>query len=267
MQDIRLPPGFNWREWVERWDRMQERYLIDRAERFAVIIRMIRATLPSAARLIDLGCGPGSLTLELLEAFPQAEVIGIDLDPAMRVLAKARLSGYGMRVKILSADLREPAWSDALPQPCDAVVSATALHWLSAEQLEAVYQQVARVLRPGGIFMNADHVGSDYAPIQKAWELDRAEQLARKAKGADDWQGFWRAFGQALGVDLDSIHKEIAGGWSGGVEAGLPLPWHFHTLKASGLQYVDCFWRSDGDAVYGGIREGGTPLRSATQGA
>lgn len=256
MQEIIAPPGFDWQTWVDRWDRMQERYLVDRAERFAVMIRMIRATQPAVTRVLDLGAGPGSLTVQLLEAFPQAEIIALDFDPTMLLLARQRLSPYGARARLLSANLRQPAWPEAVPAPCDAVVSATALHWLSPEELTILYQQVARVLRPGGIFMNADHVGSEYAPLQKAWEGHRDQVLARQASTAEDWHSYWQAYSRALGMKVDPVHRQISGGEHKGVEQGLPLPWHFHMLKESGFRFVDCFWRSDGDAVYGGILKG-----------
>lgn len=38
------------------------------------------------------------------------------------------------------------------------------------------------------------------------------------------------------------------------VEEGLPLAWHLDTVREHGFAHVDCFWRSDRDAIYGGIR-------------
>jgi hypothetical protein len=44
------------------------------------------------------------------------------------------------------------------------------------------------------------------------------------------------------------------GPWVGS-EQGLPLKWHFEQLKTAGFEAVDCFWRLDCDAIYGGIRK------------
>ncbi len=250
--DIR--PDFDWHVWAERWERMQERYLVARAERFAVMIRMIRATMPAPAKLLDLGCGPGSLSLALLEQFPEAHVVGIDFDPTMLLLAKLRLAQFGPRAELVSADLRQPTWQTLVVPPFDAIVSATALHWLSPQQLTDLYNRIGQILRPEGVFLNADHVGSDFEPIQQAWDKHRDElRSAWERSSADDWDEFWKGYGQALGWDMDSVHKRLWGDQSG-VENGLSLPWHFHALKESGFRYVDCFWRSDGDAVYGGVR-------------
>lgn len=61
---------------------MQERYLVERAERFETIVRLIRETQHSLEAVLDLGCGTGSLMSSVLEAFPEASVTGIDFDPA-----------------------------------------------------------------------------------------------------------------------------------------------------------------------------------------
>ena len=249
-----LPDGFDWCYWVDRWDRMQERYVVRRAERFALIVRIIRDTQEPVSRVLNLGCGPGSLMLPLLESFPQAQVCGIDFDPTMLVLARERLARFRERVKLVQADLRDLSWADLMPIPFDAVVSATALHWLTPQQLATLYTQVAQILRPGGIFLNADHLGSDFPPIQETWEQHREEMRRQQTDTtADDWNGFWDAYASALNLNIRQIHDRLAGGWEAGSEEGLPLTWHFDQLRASGFSSVDCFWRCDCDAIYGGI--------------
>ncbi len=255
MAEITLPPGFDWRPWVARWDRMQERYNANRAERFDVMARLVRATLAPPMRILDLGCGPGSLALSLLESVESAQVVGVDYDPSLLLLARERTARYGGRVTFVLADMRQPSWTRAVSGTFDAVVSATALNWLSEEALSRVYLQIGLLVRPGGIVLNADHVGSECAAVQAMWDKNRQEFAARaELGGADDWHGFWTAYGRALGIDVESLHRAIEGKGAGGIEQGLPLAWHLHALKAAGFRYADCFWRQDGDAVYGGVR-------------
>jgi SAM-dependent methyltransferase len=267
-EPIELPAGFGWHHWVERWERMQERYLVRRAERFATMIYLVRELLlvregdlaleVRALRVLCLGCGPGSLMEPLLEAIPQAEVWGIDSNPTMLLLARERLARFGMspsagaRVHLVQADLRDPSWAEGIPVPVDAVLSATALHWLLPEPLAALYRQIAGLLRPGGLLLNADHVGSGYVPLQRAWERHR--EVMREREGhdsADDWDGWWEAYARALGREQGP--QESIDGWEGGIEEGLPLAWHLDRLRECGFRWVDCFWRCDNDAIYGGI--------------
>lgn len=249
-----LPKGLNWRYWVERWERMQERYLVRRDERMELMVRLIRDTQPSVRCVVDLGCGTGSLMLAVLRAFPEALVFGLDFDPTLLALARARLAGFCGRAQLIQVDLRKESWVEGLPLPADAAVSATALHWLPAGELAALYKRLAKVLRPGGIFLNADHVGSDCPSIQKGWERHR--ELLRAQEGhssADDWDAFWEAYLGALDPGVRQLRQRLLGEWEGSDE-GIPLAWHLDQLRASGFVAVDCFWRCDCDAIYGGIR-------------
>jgi SAM-dependent methyltransferase len=254
MDPIKLPPGFNLREWISRWDKMQARYVARREERFGIITRLIQATQGTVEAILDLGSGTGSLMLKMLEDFPKARVTGVDFDPTLDVLARARLEKYGPRAEIVLADLGDKAWTGKIQGRFNAVVSATSLHWLTAGELGDLYRGIAGLLAPGGIFLNADHVGSESKEIQKAWEDNR--EAMRRAEGAqdtEDWEGFWDAYSKALGMDVDEIHKRVPGGWEGGVEEGMPLSWHLEKLGKCGFTAVDCFWRCDCDAIYGGL--------------
>jgi len=164
-----LPPDFDWQLWVDRWDRMQERYLVRREERFMIIANLIQATQPARCRILDLGCGPGSTMYHLLASLPETQVIGVELDPAILALAEPRLKRFGHRATLIQSDLRNPDWYKDIPLPVNAVVSATALHWLNAAELANLYHQLAQLLTSGGIFLNADHVPSSIPAVQKYW--------------------------------------------------------------------------------------------------
>ncbi len=233
---------------------MQDRYIPARKERFEIIVRLLADTQRKVSRVLDVGCGTGSLMLPILEAFPAAEVWGIDFDPMLLALAEKRLAKFGGRVKLVEADLRKRGWTGLVRRPFDAVVSATALHWFGPLQLSRLYKQFGKILRAGGIFLNADHTGSCCKQIQKDWQTQRRRLARRYEKSsADDWDGFWHAYGQALKVDIKKFRRKLIGHWVGS-EQGLPLQWHFEKLKAGGFEAIDCFWRLDYDAIYGGIR-------------
>ena len=150
------------RDWIARWDRQQEVYLPDREERFTALIDAVAAGTGRADPLVlDLGCGPGSLAVRLLARIPAATVIAADADPVTLTLGRA---GYAdvRGLRFLNVDLRAAGLGDGLGldpgRQVDAVVSTTALHWLTAAELRELYQVLARLLRPGGLFLDGDHL-------------------------------------------------------------------------------------------------------------
>jgi trans-aconitate methyltransferase len=90
-------------------------------------------------RILDLGCGDGSLTVQLVAA--GAEVVAVDAAPDM--VAAARAKGIDARVV--------PGQSLAFDHEFDAVFSNAALHWMQPP--EAVLAGVHRALKPGGRFV------------------------------------------------------------------------------------------------------------------
>ena len=95
--------------------------------------------------VLDIGCGTGRLTAELLERLPHGRVIAVDLSRNM--LEKARdhlLPRFGGRVAFIEADMQ------ALPfeQIADGVFSAAAFHW--APDHDRLFQGLFRALKPGG---------------------------------------------------------------------------------------------------------------------
>jgi trans-aconitate methyltransferase len=148
--------------WLERWDAQQETYMPDREERFEVLIDLLEMTAGPRPRVLDLACGPASLSDRVLARLPEATVVGVDADPVLLTLAReAARPG----LQLVDADLRDPDWALRIPSgPYDAVLSTTALHWLTPPSLRAVYAACARLLRPVGCWRMAITSGSSPPP-------------------------------------------------------------------------------------------------------
>jgi SAM-dependent methyltransferase len=253
LTELKQPSGIDWQAWVERYDRMSERYFVRRDERFRIMVGLIREIRGQPARVLDLGCGAGLLMSYILEAFPRTEVVGIDLDPTALWLSEARLKPFGKRSRLVMSDFLKPSWTRDIDTPLDAVVSSQSIHMFSARQIPALYRRIAETLRPGGVFLSADHVKSDSPAIQKAWERERRDAVDKKARSRDeDWDVFWKEYSAALGVDLERIRRRLYGGREKGAEQRPTLAWHLSRLLKSGFSSAECFWRSEYDAVYGG---------------
>jgi trans-aconitate 2-methyltransferase len=118
------------------------KYAGERGRPFADLVSRIAADAP--ARVVDLGCGPGNLTVTLLDLWPDATVHGVDSSPEMIVKASPLTSG---RLTFEVADLRD--WiASAAPESVDVIVSNATLQWLP-DQLDLLPRLVDRI-RPGG---------------------------------------------------------------------------------------------------------------------
>ena len=163
-------------DWVARWDSQQLGYLPDREERFTALIDAVQeGTSRPDPLVLDLGAGPGSLAVRLLDRLPAATVVAVDADPLLLALGRvAWPDRSGLR--FAEADLRQPGWSGGLglDRPVDAAVSTTALHWLPPGALAAMYAELATVLRPGGLLLNGDHLSEDEQTAPTLTRLGRA---------------------------------------------------------------------------------------------
>lgn len=180
--------------WLRRWDRQQAGYVPDREQTFALMLDIVQRLDAPPGRLLDLACGPGSLADRALHRFPDAEVTGLDLDPVMLELGRRTL---GERVRWVEADLRSPRWAEQLPTPrFDAVVSATALHWLDAEHLPHVTRGIAGLLRPGGVFVDFDTLLCDPAtPRLAALTKGLRDERQQRDTGDGDFEDFYAWWG------------------------------------------------------------------------
>ncbi|MET9806960.1 class I SAM-dependent methyltransferase [Streptomyces halstedii] len=240
----------DWRSWQESWDRQQEWYMPDREERFRVMLDMVEAVVGPAPRVLDLACGTGSITDRLLRRFPDATSTGVDLDPALLAIACGTFEGDD-RVTFVTADLKDPAWTERLPHSSyDAVLTATALHWLHSEPLAELYGRVGQLVRDGGVFMNADHMIDTETPrINAAERAHRHASMDRaRAGGALDWADWWAlaAKDPALAeptAERYRIYGEHADG-------DMPSPqWHAAALRAAGFGEARTVWSSPSDTL------------------
>ncbi|MFJ3901075.1 class I SAM-dependent methyltransferase [Streptomyces sp. NPDC090025] len=227
----------------------------DREERFRVMLDMVEALVGRAPRVLDLACGTGTITARLLDRFPDATSTGVDLDPALLAIAEGTFAGDD-RVTLVTADLKDPDWASALPfDTYDAVLTATALHWLHSEPLAELYGQLAGLVREGGVLMNADHMIDTGTPLINAAE--RAQRHARmdrdKAAGVLDWADWW-ALAAADPVLAEPTARRFAI-YGEHADGDMPAPrWHADTLRAAGFAEARPVWASPSDTLLLAVR-------------
>lgn len=262
---IGLPDPAAARSWIERWDRQQEVYVAEREDRFTALIDAVEAGAGRPDPLIlDLGCGPGSLGVRLLERLPGAVVIAVDADPVTLSLGRAAYDGVrGLRFE--DADLRMPGWSGRIGLPpqrkLDAVVSTTALHWLSPAELTSLYADLAGLLKPGGLFLDGDHFRLDEvsSPVLSRLDREMEEQESRRrfpdarTGRAEDWTQWWRAAEGDASLVVAAAERDHRGVGHHGSES-VQFALHTAALGAAGFAEIGTLWQRGANRLLCAVR-------------
>jgi ubiquinone/menaquinone biosynthesis C-methylase UbiE len=104
-------------------------------------------------RILDMGCTVGHSTVPYKEAFPEAEVIGIDVGGPCIRYAHARAAGMGQAVSFLQRDAEDTGFEAG---SFDLVVSHILLHETSGQAMPRIIRECHRLLKPGGLMIHAD---------------------------------------------------------------------------------------------------------------
>ncbi|NQE35085.1 class I SAM-dependent methyltransferase [Microcoleus asticus] len=206
---------------------------------------LIDAVRVKPRRIIDLGCGTGSTTLMLKQAFPEAEVVGLDLSPYMLVVAEIKAQKAGLNIEWLHGNAESVAFPDA---SFDLVAASLLFHETPPAVSRAILRESFRLLKVGGQVAILD--GNQKTLQQTEWLTDIFEEPYIKSYAAgslDAWVGaagfaavqthehWWvnqvtQGVKPLPGEDLEQVR--VAAGWNpidrtpdfGGDLPGIPAP-------------------------------------------
>jgi tRNA (cmo5U34)-methyltransferase len=176
--------------------------------------------LPAAVtRVLDLGSGDGRLLALIKLAHPEVQAVAVDFSETMLARLRERFAPDSS-ITVFAHDLDQP-----LPESLgtfEAIVSSFAIHHLAHARKRALYKEVYRLLGPGGVFCNLEHVASPTPALH-------AQFLA--ALGVDP-------------VEEDASNKLL--------DLETQLAW----LRAIGFADVDCHWKWRELALLAGTKPG-----------
>jgi tRNA (cmo5U34)-methyltransferase len=178
-------------------------------------------------RVLDLGTGTGLLAAHVAAAVPDAHLTLLDAAPAMLERAAERLSAMGAAFAVHEKDLADPL----PPGPYDAVVSALAIHHLDDPGKRDLYLRIKAVLRPGGVFVNAEQVAGPTPALDRRYDDVWLAEI--RERGASDEE--------IAGARQRMAHDRPA-----------PVDRQCEWLRELGFLDVDCFYRRWRFAVFGG---------------
>jgi len=216
-------------------------YIVERRRMFSILRSFMGHFLSSSGKkqILDLGCGDGILTEELLQVDSSLTVTLLDGSDDMLAKARQRLGKFG-DFRYVRASFQELLEKDVLAERYAFVVSSMAVHHLTLSEKIMLFKRIHSLLEDGGYFVNIDVVlpptealDQWYIKLWKDWMDDKKSSL-----GLDDEPS----------ENIIKRYKDLSENKPDTLEGQLKA------LREIGFSEVDCFYKYGIFTIFGGKR-------------
>ncbi len=197
---------------------------------YGTILDVLPFDVQAEIRVLDLGCGTGLITQFLLERYPKASFVLLDLADEMLAVAAERFRGQA--VELCLADYVAESFDGQF----DLIVSGLSIHHLDGHDKARLFGKCHRHLKDGGLFINADQVCGGSAEIEALYRRD------------------WLAKIRVSGLTEDQVDSALERTKEDRMST---LTDQLRWLKDAGFADVECWYKSFSFAVFGGMKKGG----------
>lgn len=212
------------------------------AEQLDVMLRVIDAAGISVDSFLDLGCGDGILGGAILQRHAESRGVFADFSPTMLQAARSKCEANADRCTFADADFGTREWLTCVQPhaPFDLIVSGFSIHHQPDDRKRQLYAELFELLRPGGLFLNLEHVASasDWAVrafddliIDSLWAFHRRREPSRTR---------------------ESVANEYVRRLDKEANILAPTDEQCEWLRQIGFVDVDCFFRVFELALFGG---------------
>jgi ubiquinone/menaquinone biosynthesis C-methylase UbiE len=211
-------------------------------EQIGVMMAILKSREQPVENFLDLGCGDGILGATVLGEYPSARGVFVDFSEPMLEQAREGLKDYVGQLAFENLDYGDPAWTNSMQAHglFDAVVSGYSIHHQPDVRKQEVYAEIYSLLKPGGWFINIEHVSSE-----AQLNIDLFEHHYVSARYAIEKQhGGTRTF--------DEIDEEYKNRPDKAANILTPVELQCDWLREIGYEEVDCYMRIFELAVFGG---------------
>lgn len=186
--------------------------------------------------IMDLGCGDGILTHELLKIDNSLSATLVDGSEDMLNKAEERLADF-KNINFVRASFQELLNTDVQLPDFDLIISSLAIHHINMDEKRSLFNYIYSHLNAGGYFVNIDiilppteNLEKWYLVLWKEWIIE--VQTALKLK--DNYEDIVLRYKDNMDNKPDTLSNQL------------------DTLKSIGLKDVDCFYKYGIFTMYGG---------------
>jgi SAM-dependent methyltransferase len=211
-------------------------------EQIGVMMSILKTRDRPMENFMDLGCGDGILGATLLGEYPFAHGVFVDFSEPMLEQAREQLKEYTDQLVFENLDYGDSGWVSRIQSqaPFDAIVSGYSIHHQPDVRKRQVYEEIFSLLKPGGWFVNIEHVSST-----AQLNIDLFENHYVTARYAiEQRDGSPRTFEQ--------IAEEYKNRPDKAANILAPTELQCDWLREIGYEEVDCYFRIYELAVFGG---------------
>jgi tRNA (cmo5U34)-methyltransferase len=179
-------------------------------------------------RVMDLGCGTGTITKLIKDSFPNAKIDCLDVSEKMLQMAEVKLKNCS-EISFTVGDFNNFEFTDTY----DVIVSSLALHHLVTEEEKRMfYSKIYSSLSNGGVFYNADVVLGSNEHLQRVY-IEKWKEFMSKSVTLDEIENKWLKKYKEEDSPSELINQ---------------IKW----LEEIGFKHVDIIWKYYNYGVYGG---------------